>query len=558
MRTRRFIVIGAACLGTCGVAAAVYLFVLPLLFPPPDIGPRLPAIDSAIAAGYLTTARESLLALRPMPRREEDALRILKRAFLICSQTGDFGLLSVMSDRALSSSGTGPAVRLVAAYSYLRSGRLSDAERVANSGLPGGVGDLVRGEVILRKGGAWQGSDRVTRELLNLETSRRASDFAAAARDVQDKRLALDAALLWLQAGDLSNARSIAVSLLREERFDEIASLIDMDSGDFAAAIARLARMQSSQRPRADVALLLADCYHALGKARQLDSALHDAVEIDPRVSWTPYANLGLAAERRGDIPEARRVLEQGRILFPGARDLVMTTAQLEADQGNSAAAVVLLDGLVTDRPDDARAALLRLSLEAPGMSPQAYRAGLWKVFDRQPSQREVFMTLAAAMIASHDWAGTTEALRHYENAAGAQDADTLSIGALVQTMEGHEDLAIESMKQAAEAGGGGTYRYDLAVLLLHGGRIQQALGQLAQAQEEYRSSAGAATPRSGSNAMSGNEFRARVETLRGRCLMATGDVAGARAAFLRARALDPRLLRPGLELRKLEAQGVR
>ena len=51
--------------------------------------------------------------------------------------------------------------------------------------------------------------------------------------------------------------------------------------------------------------------------------------------------------------------------------------------------------------------------------------------------------------------------------------------------------------------------------------------------------------------------MQARIQTLKGRCLLATGDIPGARDAFLRARVLDPHLLEPGLELRKLEARRV-
>ncbi|MGA2764103.1 MAG: tetratricopeptide repeat protein [Spirochaetia bacterium] len=546
MRQRSIIAIAAGFLGLCALGAAFFIFLLPLIFPPPDITPKLAVIDEAIAGGYLSTARAELLAIRPAQRRESDALRLLKRAFILSRETGDFNLLAAVGNRAMSANGGSGGVRLVAAYASLRAGRLSDAESLAARGLRGGTADLLRGEIILRGGGTWPGSDSLTRELVKLDGSAKASDFTAAARQVDDKRLGLDAALLSLESGDLAGARAIASSQLQEQRFDEPASLIAYDSGDFETAITRLSRLQGVRGPRADIALLLADCYHDLGRSGDFEAALRDSIALDPRISWTPYANLGLLAEKRGDIPQARQALGRGRALFSGSRELVLATARLEADQGSTDTAISLLDGLVAERPDDSMAALLRLQLKAPGMTPQAYRAELWKLFDRLPSDRAVFMTLASALVASHDWEGAALELHQHAEAGGPEDADTLSLRGLVEAMRGRNDLAQDSLRQAAALKEDGRYRYDLAVVLLHQGKPQEALLQLQQARRE----AGGGSPNA-------DDLPARIETLSGRCMLAAGDVVGARNAFLRARVLDPHLLRPALELRKLEAGGV-
>lgn len=557
MRVRPVLVIAAALLGVCVALAAGYFLLLPRLFPAPDIISQLSGVDSALAGGYFSTARQRLLEIRPMPRRAADILALLKRAFLLCSQSGDFGLLSVMSDRAMSAGGNSADVRLVASYSYLRAGRLSDADRVARSGLPGVMGDLLLGEITLRQGKAWRGSDGLTRGLLSLETSKDPADFAAAATNLQDDRLAVDAALLYLQAGDVSSAGRVASSALQGAKYDEIAGLIGYDSGDFPAAVTRLTRTQDRRHQRADIALILGDCYHALGRGAELEASLLDGITIDPRASWTPYADLALAAEKRGDLAFARSILERGRSIFPESRELALTTARVEASQGNSATAVALLESLLARRPDDGQAALLRLALSSPGMSPQAYRAELWKLFNRLPSDRDVFATLAAALVASNDWSDVAAELRLFENATGSPDADALSIRAMVQVMQGNADLAIDSLRNAAESGGDGRYRYDLAVVLLQRGRAGEAVEQLTQAERAPGALASASGAVLDADGLSGNAFLARVETLKGRCYLATGDVAGARDAFLRARTLDPHLLRAGLELRKLEAHGL-
>lgn len=539
MRLRRLVLLTAPVLLGSAMLAGAYVFLSPIVFPGPDVAAQLALVDAAIAGGYTSTARAELLAIRRVSRSEADALRILKRAFVLSREAGDFHVLAVMSDRALASRSNSSGVRLVAAYAYLRTGRLSDAESAARPGLPSGAGDLVRAEIALRRGGAWKGSDSLTRGLLGLETSRRAQDFIAAARLVDDKRLSLDAALLSLEDGELERARLIALSSLQESAFDEPAALIAYDSGDFDSAVERFTDLQARRTPRADIALLLADCYRALGRNADDETALQKAVALDPKVSWTPYANLALDAQEKGDVARARDLLAKGRNVFPGSRDLAMALARLELSQGNQAAAISLLDGLVAQRPDDTEAALLRLNLGSAGMSTQAYQAQLWKLFGRSPSDQRVFMTLISALIATHDWEAAAIAMHQHELAHGTEDADSLFFRSLVEAAQGNVDQAIRLLRQAVSQDGKAPYRYDLALLLLHAGSPEEALEQLDQVDTKGDA-----------------RMAARFETLRGRCLLATGDDAGARSAFLRARTLDPELLVPGLELRKLEARG--
>jgi tetratricopeptide (TPR) repeat protein len=549
------VLVAVLCLGCCAVLAGAYLFLFPLVFPGPGIGPRLAEIDGAIAGGYLSTARAQLLAIRTLPHSEAEALRVLKRAFILSRQQGSFDLLAVMADRALASVPASPTVRLLAAYAFLRTGRLSEADAAARRGLPGGRGEVLRAEISLKRGTSWQGSDSMTRSLLGLEASRRPSDFLAAAGVVNDSRINLDGALLLLEKGELARARAVAVSSLQDAAFDEPAALIFYDSGDFETAITRLKRLESRQQargvPRADVELLLADCYHALGMEADFADALQSAVRLDPGVSWTPYADLGLIAEQKGNTVAAAEELARGRMLFPASRELVLAAARMETGRGNQAGAITLLDGLVSQGPQDAEAALLLLRLESPELAPQAYRAALWRLFERQPSNQAVFLTLAAALIASHDWDGAGIAVHQRELAQGAADADTLCYHGLIEAMQGKENQAMVAFEQAATLDRSGRSRYDLAVLLYHKGSAQEALAQLDQAAQE---SAPAGDERTASVAL----LAARIQALRGRCLERSGDLAGARSAFLRARALDPHELQAGFELRKLEAQGDR
>lgn len=550
MRVRTLAAAIGVPLGAAAIAVACY-FLIPLVKPlfskAPLFDDQLAAVDASLAGGYLSTARAQLEAISAIPRMASDRMRLLKRAYIASRQLGDYQLLTDVSRRVLASDRGSRESRLLVGYAFLRSGRVADARKDLEGPLPDGIGDLLRGEAALRAGAAWKGSDEITREVLALEGSRAPGDFEAAAQRTGDRRLALDAAILSMETGNVVRAGLIARSALRDAPFDEPAAVIAYDSGDFEEAIRRLLRFQAGRVMRADISLVLADSFEALGRTDDAERALEQALRIDPRVSWTPYASLGAFAEARGGHDEARRLLQQGHGLFPGSSELVMESAQLEAGQGNVPAAISLLDRLLESRPEDSAAALFRLHLRAPQLSPEAYRAELWRIFTRTPADQAAFMTLVTSLVATHDWDGAMLALRQHDEASGGSSSDTQLVFGVVEAMEGSWGASLAALRGAADAAKDGASRYDLAVVLMKQGKAADAIAELTAAGSEALSQAsGDARTR----------LLARIAVLSGTALRASGDLAGARAAFLHARELDPHDLRAALELRKLEAGG--
>ncbi len=192
-----------------------------------DMKGLLSGLDAAIAGGYLSTARETLESLSSMPSAEAGQIRLLKRAYQVSSGTGDFALLADMATRALAADGRSRQIRAIAAYGNLRSGRLSEAERIlARNADAGTGGESLRSETLLRRGAQWSGSDALSRELLALEDTTDPARFAGAALRAGDKRLLLDAAILAMRQGSTETALRLARSDLEESMFDEAAGLM--------------------------------------------------------------------------------------------------------------------------------------------------------------------------------------------------------------------------------------------------------------------------------------------------------------------------------------------
>jgi Flp pilus assembly protein TadD len=527
--------------------AALYL----ILSPAPqaekiELQSKLHSLDAAISAGAFPVAREILEEMKNLPSAEDDLLRLLKRAFEVSSASGDYGTMSRLGLRALSAAGGSSRIRAIALFACLRSGRLAEAEKViARGSLPAPAGDLLKGEALLKREGKWEPADPFYRDLLGLEQEQALEAFAAAADRTGDARLSLDAALLAMQYGRAAMARSIAGGRLGDAAFDEPAAAIGYDGGDYNTAIQRLKRLDADRPDRAEVALILADSYQGLGTTADSEKTLLRALPLAPALTWTAYSNLAFFADARGDTALAGRRLMDGLAFFPHSRELRLGQARLEARLGETVAAIAILSKLAAENPEDGEIALLLLDQQAPGLSPEEYRARLWKAFDRVPSDSAIFSALSTALIALHDWEGAEIAVEQHAAAGGAPGQHVLLTEGMIAAMRGDDAAASDAFRRAAAAAGDGIARYDLALVLLRRGSGKAAIEELGIAADEYERR-GNPAERTG--------VLSRIQMLTGSARLLDGDESGARDAFLRSLALDPRNLHAGLLLRKLEA----
>ncbi len=544
---RRLIAAVAVVFAFLAAAAALYLILNPAPpVPQSDFLSTLRSLDAALDAGALSTAQDLLDGIRSLPAGEDDLLRLLKRAFEAGSASGDYRAMSRLGLMALSAAGGSARIRAAAALACVRAGRLAEAEKViARGSLPAETGDLIRGETVLKRGRKWKPAEPLYRDLLSLDESQSPEVYADAARRTGDARLSLDAALLAMKSGNLERAKDIAGTGLGEPAFDEPAALISYDGGDFRSAIERLKRLDRDRPDRADVALVLADSYQEVGRPADAGKLLLRALSLAPALTWTAYANLAFHAEGRGDMALARGRLKDGLAFFPQSRELRLQQAQLESRLGNVDDAISILSKLAAENPEDGEVALFLLDLQAPGLSPEGYRARLWKAFDRVPSDKAIFAALSSALIASHDWDGAGIAIQQHAAAGGAPGQQLMLAEGMVAAMRGDDDAASDAFRRAAAIAGDGIARYNLSLVLLRRGSGKAAIAELGIAADEYA--------RRG-NPAERFDVLSRIEMLTGSARLLDGDEDGAREAFLRSLDLNPRNLRAALLLRKLEA----
>ena len=544
-RLPRIALVAAAALAA---GASLFLLLRPRAASTPRLDETIAVVDSALAGGSLPAASEALQSVRVMPAREADQLRLLKRALLLGNLSGDYRVMAELAGRVAAAGGRGARVGALTAYAMMRVGRLADAERaLPRRGLAAEVRDPLAGESALRRGSAWTGSGGLTGNLLALLQSRAPAAFTDAARRAGDARLSLDAALLEMEAGNRARASAIVRADLDDPAFDEPGGMILYDSGSYPKSIEKLSRVLVTRPARADIAFVLADAYDALGKEARSEALLKAGVPAAPQLSWTPYSNLATFALGRGDAIRAAKWVDDGLAFFPGSRDLLLARARIDARSARPAPAMEILSRLVEEHPADGEPSLLLLDLQSPGSSPEQHRARLWKLFNRIPADKAVFLSLATALVSAHDWDGASIAVRQHEEAGGRADSQTLLLEGMIDAMRGDDTGAEEVLRRSASTTRDGVARYDLALVLIRRGKTHAALDELAVAAQE-QSQAGDPAQR--------GAVLSRIEMVGGSVRMLDGDTTGARSALLRSLAWDPGNLRAALMLRKLEAGG--
>jgi predicted negative regulator of RcsB-dependent stress response len=502
-------------------------------------------VDRDISQGYLGRAGEALSRLGRLPRDEELLLGLLKRAYLLGRSSGDSSLFASLSRRASAADHRSGRLRLAAAYGMLRSGEPKAALSLLRKGAaPPEAAAGLAGEAALRTGSVFSAETGPAAGLAALQGSRDAARFEEVARQTGAASLLLDAALLRMSEGNPDVAVRLSSELPAGYPFDEPAGFISYDASDNASTRLRLSRLASSPAPSPEVLLVFGDCLLLSGRPAEARRAYGEALSREPAASWVPYLNLARIAESGGDAAGADAYRARARELFPDQEEVFLDSARAAASSGSGEEAGRILSGLLARRPGSLPANLMALSLEAPRLSPEAYRGRVWKLFDASPSDPAAAGVLIEALTAVRDWKGVEEAADAFEAAGGergdARIALYRSAAAALQGKLAEAEARLRRVSGPARA----EARYDLALVLLAGGRAAEARAVLAEA--------AAALPAGGAGAP--NSVLSLVETRTAQADLLSGDASGAGRALARALNLDPDNRLARLLARKLEA----
>jgi tetratricopeptide (TPR) repeat protein len=515
------------CILAAGAATAVVVPVIRGVRDARETAAVLARVDADISGGWMERAGDRMRAMRSLPREEKMLLAVLARAYAVSSSAGDFSLLAVIARKAQAANRRSPRVRLVAAYAALRTGAAGEASALLAHGAPGGeLADSLRAEAAIRTGAA-PAASFLPSGLAALETSRDPVAFEKAAGSSGEPALLLDAALLRMGQGDGRAAAAICRELPSQPAYDEPAALLLHDAGDMEAARERLMRRAASPGRSAEIVALLGDCEMQAGRTAEAGSLYEEALSLDMRVSWAPYLNLARLSDARGKGADAAAYRARARELFPEREEVFLESARLCIERGDARQGERVLSSYLKAHPDSLEAGLMMAELEAPRISPEAYRARLWKLFNARPSDPRAALTLMDALLAVRDWKGAAAAARQYE-AVGGDRPSVLMLRAAAQALSGELAAAQDAFKSVRDLRSRAASRYDLALVLLQAGRVSEARDALDEAAAALPSGAAART------------FASLISTRIAQAELMNGGTAEARAALARALSADP------------------
>ena len=304
---------------------------------------------ASLASGDIGTGQKLIqraLSLQP----DNHQLRLRYASFLL--QQGDTSEVIMQAQQLIDSSSYADQARLLIIQAHVASGDTKAGVESANSWLkehPDNINALItRGQLAAREG------ERTEAMRYFDEAASKAPDSAAPLIAAANLKLEMsrpeEALIHFQQAAELSpNNRQALVGVSRLMEQDEAVK--------FMRKI--LDNEPSAHGPKA---VLLEVALHKgnSGEADQLTAALLERSSEDtpsPAASLVAGIYYGVAVRQieEGNVDQAAKTLERGRILFPSNEDIALQSAAMAFREGNDSEARSILHEVKIEHPESAR-----------------------------------------------------------------------------------------------------------------------------------------------------------------------------------------------------------
>jgi putative PEP-CTERM system TPR-repeat lipoprotein len=191
-----------------------------------------------------------------------------------------------------------------------------------------------------------------------------------------------------------------------------------LEAGDPASAEIELRRALALGGPPARVVPLLARSLLALGQPRQLLDEFASGVLDDAPAHAELACALAQAQASLGDLPAARRSLQQALLAVPGFEPALLLQARVAAVAGDLGGAAGQIDALLTQHPKNADGWLLKADLMARQRAdPDALLAAYRQALSLKPDDPGAHAALITLQLMRHDIDAATRLLQAMKKA---------------------------------------------------------------------------------------------------------------------------------------------
>ena len=366
--------------------------------------------------------------------------------------------------------------------------------------------------------------------------------FEKLAQGMNEPRLLLDSALLWLKNGNYEKAYQIATEGLSDAQYEDFFALLSYDVGDYETAYELLSSSQDFQESP-EILHLVADSLTKLDKPKDAIRYYLQYIRYYPKESWVPYVNVSQFLMREGEIPVALSYLNNARVFFPDNWDVRFETARILAIGSQTDGAQAVLKDLRGEKPDDVRAILVQLQMDKSYLSLDEYAANLWKLFNHYPGEIEVCKMLVVCLLNLGDVTGADAAIHQITKHQG-DNAWTFQVKGIISALRRDYLKAIEYFENSLTLETHWIGLYNRAVLSYAIQNATKALEYFTLAQDQIvRTSS------------TEKESISRIGTMIGKSLLQRGEREQAKQQILDSLEVDPGNYRSLLLLKQLEAE---
>jgi predicted negative regulator of RcsB-dependent stress response len=467
-----------------------------------DINVLLSDADRKLAEGNTreATALVNSVNLRKLSRYE--ILRVIKRAYVISSATGNYKILERVTRRAANIFSTAEDIWAFYVKALLQQGKYEKARKIALEHLGDGQFYSIKAEAMLMAGTNGK-PEELEKQLMSRMD---ASFFERTARSLNNPVLFYDAALLWLRAGNVKAAESLLPFIAGGAVPSLGKALIAYDTGHNDLALNELRNPQTDyfmvvNPPRGVItvtddyrqqvlnqanflrAALLGDLYMEKAERYMAYESYLEAVSVAPEEEWQAWLNVVVLAEQLQLDFNSIDFLVNALRYFPNQKYLTLAlTERLES----KAEAAKLLEEFLILAPNDADMNLYRIQNFEKSSTAEKISSDLWNLFNYNSYNRRLAQYMVWFFLGIRNEPDARLTLERYKG----EDQSWLPFYyGLIEAAGGNFSEAENFFDKAA--GNVWEVPYNIGVIKLYNGQNADAIGQFALAKNRYMQSAG-------------------------------------------------------------------
>ena len=450
--------------------------------------PRLESInyyltqtDTLYEEGRYRQSGDMLRKSSAFARGRSDWQRIIKRAYLISRETGDWSVYGRYAERAVKLYQANEEFWVYYLTSLMWTGDYDRLfkfkDRLARESHPTVSAEIRLIEESLRIDDTLPPYEGVMEK---LEKQRDAEFYGLVGQISGIDDLKADSLMLWMGLGEKEQALQISREITDPDSYLQLLGLFHWDLGDVDTSLEYLSRQDDKDKinhnRRWTMNNILGDGYFMTGDWERSEYHYLTSQSIKSEDNWRPLVNRAMIYEKAQIWKEASRIILETLSEYGDQREVILyfldnwlETYPVRAER--------VVNTYLMNHPDDVEVMLARFSSFPEELTPESYRAFLWKLFNENSSNEKVTRYLLWYMAVSGDFNSMDIIMERHEKALGFRPEWFALYDGLILALERPQkyEEAEKTLSEYYDKTNDWFGAWNLAVVLDHLGKTDEA-----------------------------------------------------------------------------------